>query len=53
MPKTLSTFLDEIASVAGELSRVTRSINPNAFEVTARLEHLDQTAFLSQGNSIN
>ena len=42
MPKSLSSFLDEIAEVPGELSRVSREINPDAFEVTAILEHLDQ-----------
>ncbi len=47
MPKTLSTFIEDIADVPGELSRVSREIDPNAFEVTAILEHLDQKEDLS------
>jgi 2,5-furandicarboxylate decarboxylase 1 len=47
MPKTLSSFLNEIAEVPGELLRVSREINPDAFEVTAILEQLDQKEDLS------
>jgi len=41
-PKTLSTFLDEIADIPGDLKRVSRRIKPQDFEVTALLEHLDR-----------
>lgn len=47
MPKTLSAFLEEITNVRGELLRVSREIDPNAFEVTAILEQLDQKEDLS------
>ncbi len=47
MPKSLSTFLDEIAEVPGQLSRVSRTVDPNAYAVTAILELLDQKDDLS------
>ncbi|MHB8766656.1 MAG: UbiD family decarboxylase domain-containing protein [Deferrisomatales bacterium] len=42
MAKDLSSFLGELAPHAGELRRVTRPIRPDAFEVTALLEHWDR-----------
>jgi 3-polyprenyl-4-hydroxybenzoate decarboxylase len=40
MPKSLSTFLDEISKIPGELIRISRPVKPQAFEATAILEHL-------------
>ncbi len=42
MPKSLATFLDGISSEPGEVNRVTRRIRPQAFEVTALMEHWDR-----------
>ena len=42
MPKSLETFLEQVSGVPGELTRVSRSVDPDAFEVTAILEHLER-----------
>ena len=42
VPKSLGAFLDESAQFPGELKRVSRRIRPQAFEVTALLEHWDR-----------
>lgn len=47
MTKSLSTFLDEIADIPGELTTVSRHIKPQEYEVTAILEHLDRRDDLS------
>ena len=47
MSKTLEAFLEQISAVPGELSRVSRPVAPDAFQVTAILEHLDQRGDMS------
>lgn len=42
MPKDLSSFLESIADLPGELATVSRTVRPNHYEVTALLEHLDR-----------
>jgi len=42
MPKNLSSFLDEISEIPGELARVSRPIKAHAFEATAIMEKMDK-----------
>ena len=42
MPKSLTPFLEREADLPDELTRVSRVVDPDAFEVTAILEHLDR-----------
>ena len=42
MPKSLSSFLEELGASPKELRRVARPIRPNAFEATALLTHLER-----------
>lgn len=41
-PKSLSTYLDSIRDDPAECRRVTRRVDPQNFDVTAILEHLDR-----------